>query len=292
MASSAKKPEILVIVGETASGKSDLALRLACELNGEIISADSWQVYRGFDIGTAKPSKEEQAAVPHHLIDIVDAPDGFSAPLFKEMAETAIKEIIDRGKLPIIVGGTGLYIDSLIFDYGFLPGAGEAERNRLNQMTITELLTEAKAKKINLETIDLRNKRRIIRAIEAKGQKPTKNHLNPGYLVIGLQPPLEELRSRIETRVERMLSYGLQKEVKGLADRYGWSTEPMKGIGYREFQPYFAGEQTLDQTEQRIISSTLNLAKRQRTWFKRHKFIRWFGSPEEAFQGVIGLLNK
>jgi tRNA dimethylallyltransferase len=287
-----KKPEILVIVGETASGKSDLALRIAKDFNGEIISADSWLVYRDFNIGTAKPSVDERKQVRHHLIDIVGAQDGFSAPLFQQRAVTAIKDIQKRGKLPIVVGGTGLYIDSLIFDYGFLPNVGEAERARLNQKTISELIEEAKSEKIDLSNIDIRNKRRIIRAIEAKGQKPTKKGLEEEFLVVGMQLPREELRRKVEKRVAKMLVRGLEQEVKKLANKYDWQAEPMKGIGYREFKKYFSGEQNLEQTRERIISSTLNLAKRQRTWFKRHKFIRWYSSVDEAYEGVSQLLNK
>jgi tRNA dimethylallyltransferase len=292
VASSPQKPKLLVVVGETASGKSDLALKLAKKLDGEIISADSWQVYKGFDVGTAKPSTSEQKQVKHHLIDVREADEGFNAPLFKKMAQKAIKDISSRGKLPIIVGGTGLYIDSLIYDYGFLPAVPATQRAKLNSMSLEDLIKEGRVRKINLETIDLRNKRRVIRAIEAKGQKPTKKTLMPGIIVIGLRLSREELRNRLDKRVEKMFKEGLEQEVKGLSEQHGWGVEPMKGIGYREFKDYFAGDQTLDQTKKRIISSTLNLAKRQRTWFKRHNFIHWYDSPEAAFTSVIKSLNN
>src|SRR3990167_2312235 len=131
--------KLFVIVGPTASGKSALAMRVAKEFDGEIISADSWQVYKGFDIGTSKPSKTDQKRIKHHLIDVVEASEGFNAPKFKELAEKAIADIQKRGKLPIIVGGTGLYIDSVLFDYGFLPNLGSAERAKLDAMNIPEL---------------------------------------------------------------------------------------------------------------------------------------------------------
>lgn len=292
MVSAKEKPQLLVIVGETASGKSHLALKLARKFNGEIISADSWMVYKGFDIGTAKPTASERKEVKHHLIDVAEPQEGYSAPIFKRMAQAAITDIQHRGRLPILVGGTGLYIDSLIFDYGFLPAASPKEREQLNSLSIAELISKAKKNQIDLEDIDLRNKRRIIRAIEAKGQKPSKKELQEGVLVVGLAVSPEELREKVEIRLEKMFTGGLEQEVKQLAKHLGWNIEPMKGIGYREFKPYFGGAQTLGETNQKIISSTLNLAKKQRTWFRRNKFIRWFASPEQAYQEVSRLLNK
>jgi tRNA dimethylallyltransferase len=289
---SAKKTEILVIVGETASGKSELAFRVAKQFNGEIISADSWMVYRGFDIGTAKPSKAEQSSIKHHLIDVAEPLDGFSAPLFKRQAEAAISGIFNRGKLPVLVGGTGLYIDSLLFDYGFLPAASKQERELLDRLELNELIVQAKNQQIDLAGVDLRNKRRIIRAIEASGQKPSKKPLRKDVLVIGLAPPPEELKTRIEARVKQMISDGLEEEVKRLAQLYGWQAEPMKGIGYREWQAYFEAGQSLQKTKERIISGTINLAKKQRTWFRRNKFIHWFSDVDSALKEVKKLLNK
>ena len=280
MAAASSRPELLVIVGETASGKSDLALKAAKAYGGEIIAADSWTVYRGFDIGTGKPGQADRKAVKHHLIDVRAPTDGFNATMFKELAEKAIKNIQKRGKLPILVGGTGLYIDSVLHDFGFLPDSGE--REELNAMTLDELTALAKSRKIDLTDIDTRNKRRLIRAIEAGGQKPTKAGLRPGTLIIGLKLDNEELRKRVEQRTDKMLAAGLEHEVKDLSEKYGWDIEPMKGIGYREWHDYFEGAQTLEQTRQRIISATMNLAKRQRTWFKRSPDIVWFNSGQNA----------
>jgi tRNA dimethylallyltransferase len=278
-----EKPQILVIVGETGSGKSNLAMKIAKKFNGEIISADSWIVYRGFDIGTAKPSPQEQNQLKHHLIDVAQPEAGFSAPLFKAQAEAAIQDIRSRGKLPVVVGGTGLYIDSFLFDYGFLPPSSEEERQRLNYLKLPELIEEAKSSKIDLTDVDLRNKRRIIRAMEAKGQKPTRKPLRKEALVVGIAPIREELRQNIERRVNTMLAKGLEKEVKQLAGRYGWDIEPMKGIGYQQWRNYFEGAQSLEQTKSRIISSSLNLAKKQRTWFRRNRHIVWFDSAGKAY---------
>jgi tRNA dimethylallyltransferase len=284
------RTELLVIVGETASGKSDLALKIAKSYGGEIISADSWTVYKGFDIGTGKPTITQQKAVKHHLIDVRQPTDGFNAPMFKALAEKSIKNIQKRGKLPILVGGTGLYIDSVLYDFGFLPDSNE--REYLNNLSLDELLKLANNRRIDLTDIDSRNKRRVIRAIEAGGQKPTKGELRPKTSIVGLQLPREELRQRVEQRTDKMLAAGLEREVKNLADQYGWDIEPMKGIGYREWQDYFAGDQTLEATRQRIISSTMNLAKRQRTWLKRSPDIQWFSSIAAAKNYLSGILSN
>jgi tRNA dimethylallyltransferase len=290
----AKRPgtELLVITGTTASGKTDLALRIAKAYGGEIISADSWTVYKRFDIGTAKSTITQQKAVKHHLLDVREATDGFNTPMFKELAEKAIQDIQKRGKLPILVGGTGLYIDSVLYDFGFLPSVPPHERERFNRMSLPELLEIAQLQGIDLTDIDTRNKRRVIRAIEAKGEKPTKKELRANSLVIGLWPESEEVKRRIEKRVDEMLAAGLEQEVKSLADKYGWDVEPMKGIGYREWRDYFAGHQGLERTRARIISATNNLAKRQRTWFKRNPDIQWFSSAAEAYDFVHKILNN
>lgn len=285
------RTELLAIVGETASGKSDLALKIAKNYRGEIISADSWTVYRGFNIGTGKPTITQQKAVKHHLIDVREPTNGFNAPMFKNMANKAIKNTQKQGNLPVLVGGTGLYIDSVLYDFGFLPDVPKEERAKLNAMSIGGLIKLAEKLSIDLSTIDTRNKRRIIRAIEAGGQKPTRSKLRPGTLIIGLQLPRDELRQRVEQRTDGMLAAGLEQEAKGLAGKYGWDVEPMKGIGYREWRDYFEGGQTLEQTRQRIISSTMNLAKRQRTWLKRNKDIQWFSSADRAYGYVAATLN-
>lgn len=286
------RPELLVIAGTTASGKTDLALKIAKAYRGEIISADSWTVYKRFDIGTAKSTTTQQKAVKHHLLDVREATDGFNAPMFKELAEKAIKDIQARGKLPILVGGTGLYIDSILYDFGFLPSVSPQEREAFNQMSLPELLEIAQLQVIDLTDIDTRNKRRVIRAIEAKGEKPTKKQLRPNTLVVGLWVEPDNLKQRIEKRVDGMLTAGLEQEVKSLADKYGWDVEPMKGIGYREWREYFAGGQGLDQTRARIISATNNLAKRQRTWFKRNPDIQWFSSAAQAYNFLKNSLSK
>lgn len=292
MVAARPRPELLVITGPTASGKSDLALKVAQEFHGEIISADSWSVYRGFDIGTSKPTTIQQNTVKHHLIDVREATDGFNAPMFKFLAEKAIRKIHQNGNLPIIVGGTGLYIDSVLYDFSFLPSVSSEVREKLNQLSLGELLKLAGELKIDLSSIDIRNKRRVIRAIEAKGKKPTKRRLRPHTIIIGLQPDPEILEQRIEKRVEQMLDAGLEQEVKKLAKRYGWEIEPMKGIGYREWKDYFDGQESLENTGQRIILASKKLAKRQRTWLKRNQDTGWYSSQNQAYNYLQLVLNK
>lgn len=283
---------LVVVVGETASGKSALAMQLAREFNGEIISADAWQVYRGFDIGTAKPTHIEQDEVRHYLIDVTDPVDGFSAAEFKRLALKAISEIEGRGKLPILVGGTGLYIDSVIYDYSFLPAGSTVERQKLDQLSIEELLEIINNKEIDTTGIDLRNKRRLVRLIQAEGVRPIRGELRQNTLIIGVSLSVEQLEKQITVRVDQMLNDGLEAEVRALSKKYSWQTEPMKGIGYREWQLFLGGKQDLVQTKQRIITSSLQLAKKQRTWFKRNKSIHWLNDPAQAPILVKEFLNK
>ncbi len=274
-----KLPPLVVIVGETGSGKSALALRLAQQFGGEIICADSWTVRRELDIGTAKPTPEERALVPHHLLDVVGPAEDFTAAVFQGLAKQAIDEITSRGKLPILVGGTGLYIDGVVYDFGFLPEGDRAAREELNCLSIAELLARIRASKIALHDVDIRNKRRLIRLIETNGAVPTKQQLRPNTLILGLKPAREDLETRLAERVDAMLAAGLEDEVRVLSEQYGWGCEGLKGVGYAQWQNYFLGTQTLAETRQKIIKATQDLAKRQRTWFKRNKSIQWFDTP-------------
>lgn len=292
MATRADNPPVVAIVGETASGKSTLALQLAQQFDGEIIAADSWTVYKDFDIGTAKPSRDDRALVPHHLLDVADPCQGFSAAEYKRLAQEAIGDIASRDKLPILVGGTGLYIDSVLFDYSFLPPATSEIRATLNQCSIGQLLEKIQTAGIDITGIDIRNKRRLIRLLETDGQRPQQAPLRENTLIIGVSVPRDVLRAKVEARVDAMLTAGLEEEVRQLAEQYGWDVEPMKGTGYREFQSYFTGTQILVETRERIISATLGLAKRQRTWFKRNKSIQWISKQAEAVELVTTFLNK
>lgn len=283
---------LVVIVGETASGKSALAMELAERFGGELICADSWTVRREVNIGTAKPSPADRARIPHHLLDIVGPDDDFTAAVFKRLANQAIQDISSRGKLPIMVGGTGLYIDGVLYNYGFLPQGDRNAREKWNLCSVEELLDEIQARGISSEGVDVRNKRRLIRLLETEGQRPEKSELRPNTLIIGLKSDREALKERIERRVDSMLTAGLEHEVQTVAIRYGWGCEALKGIGYREWQPYFEGTQSSDETRAKIIKSTKDLAKRQRTYFKRNSSIQWVEEQIEAVELTTTFLNK
>lgn len=252
---------------------------MAKKFNGELICADSWTVYKGFDIGTAKPTAEEQAAVAHHLLDVADPEVGFSAPVFQRLAKAAIVDIVARDKLPIIVGGTGLYIDALLYDYSFLPKSDPKLRQQLNAMELGDLIKRAEGLGLDTTGIDLRNKRRVIRLIENNGIRPTKNDMRDNTLIVGIRPERAELEARVQARVDGMVEAGFVDEVRRLGERYGWDIEPMRAPGYRAFSEYIQGVITLDMAKERFRQNDLKLAKKQRTWFKRNNSIQWFSTP-------------
>ncbi len=279
---------LIAVVGQTASGKSSLALQLAQKFGGEIISADSWAVYRGMDIGTAKPSAEEQQLIPHHLIDVVDPDQDYTAGLYQRDAIKAMNQIYTRSNIPIMVGGTGLYIDGVIFNFSFMKTSNKEERKHYNSLSIEQLIKEIEQKNYDLTGIDVRNKRRLIRVLETEGETPKRSKLRSNTLVLGLKIDRKFLRENIENRVELMFRRGLKKEVLTIADKYGWDSQGMEGIGYREFKLWRTGEQSMRQTKQRIVKNSLALAKRQKTWFKKNLEINWVSNPEEA----VALVEK
>lgn len=253
---------LVVIVGETGSGKSALALGLAEQFAGEIICADSRTVYKGLDIGTAKPSKQDQQRVPHHLLDIVEPDQRFTVADFKQLATKAIQDIQARSKLPIMVGGTGLYVDALLYNFEFAPPELAQKRDPLNPRHLDKTI------------------------------KPLRSDLRPNTLLLGLKLPQAELTTRLTSRTEAMLQQGLEQEVKGLSERYGWEIAALKSVGYREWQAYFASAQTFDQTKDLIIKHSLDYAKRQRTWFKRNPSIQWLQDPSKAVKITSQFLSK
>jgi tRNA dimethylallyltransferase len=291
------RPRILVICGPTASGKSELALRLAQELDGEIINADSMQVYRGMDIGTAKPTPEQRGNIPHHLIDVVDPDRPFSAADFAEAADRAILDIASRGKRAIVVGGTGLYIRALLKGLVDSPG-GSGETRKLLQEEARELGNEAMLAKLAAVDPELaarihpNNLVRIIRALEVHCQTgiPLSRHQQEhGFgirryesLQIGIRVEREELYRRIEARVERMLNEGLAEEVRRLLEAgYGRDLKSMRAIGYKEVISCLAGECTPGEAEMLMKRDTRRYAKRQMTWFNADADIIWLEYPEK-----------
>lgn len=281
-------PPLIVIVGETASGKSALALELAQRVDGEIICADSWTVRKEVNIGTAKPTQPEQNVVRHHLLDVVNPCQDFTAAVFKGLANRAIEDIAARGKVPIMVGGTGLFIDGVLYDFSFLAEGDRAAREELNGLSNDALLARIEAEGLELGDVDVRNKRRLIRLLETNGARPTRGPLRDNTLIIGLKTERETIKARIAQRVDAMLAAGLEGEVRELADKYDWACEALKGVGYAQWREYFAGSADIDRTRERIIKATVELAKRQRTWFKRNKSIHWVKTPV-VIEEIVGL---
>lgn len=286
-----KASPLVVVVGPTASGKSALAMRIAQAHNGEIIAADSRTVYRGMDIGTAKPTSQDQELVPHHLIDVRDPDEPFSAAEFKELANQAINDVASRGRLPIMVGGTGLYIDAVIFDYHFGPAADQAQRAVLNAMSVEELQDLCRQKNIDLP-INNENKRHLVRALELGGLISHKKQLRANTFVVGISTERDILRRRVSERAKEMVTEGVLEEVKRIGQKYAWRGEALKGNIYRIFRGVIEGSKTIDEATEEFIRSDMALAKRQMTWFKRNQFIHWSTNPEELQQQVDTFLRR
>lgn len=279
--------KLAAIVGPTASGKSDLAMEIARKHDGEIICADSRTIYRGMNIGTAKPSRTDQVEIPHHVLDIINPDEAFSAAEFKVAALNAIKDIESRGRLPILAGLSGLYAYALLYDYHFPAGARNQLRDELQQLPIDQLVERLQV--IDPEAasqIDLKNPRRVIRAIETAGLPRTKAELRLGTILVGLRPSNETLTQRIFSRTENMVKAGLVDEVKNLIAQYDSTLESFKSPGYMEIISYLENETTLDQAQELINLHTRQLAKRQLTWFKRNPDIHWFESNDDAMEYI------
>ena len=266
---------LIVIIGPTASGKTSLAIRLAKKYRGEIICADSRTVYRGMNIGTAKPSLEEQQGVSHWGLDLVDPGDSFSVSQFKDYARQKIKEIRSRGNIPFLVGGTGLYIDSVIFDFQFGAKYSKEKRANLQEMTISELQQYCVNHDVSLPE-NSKNKRYLIRAIERAGKKSSGLEVPlSNTIVVGITTGKQLLRQRITDRAKKMFKDGVVEETIGLANNSGWCNEAMTGNVYPIIKKLIEKEIDEDQTIREFIVSDVNLVKRQLTWFRRNPFIEW-----------------
>lgn len=272
-----EKP-LIVIVGPTASGKTSLAIELAETCGGEIICADSRTIYDGLDIGTAKPTTSERLRVPHWGLDIVKPGDYFSAADFKKYAEAKIVEIRARGNVPFLVGGTGLYVDSVVFDYNFGKSVDIEERKRLSKLTLTELHEYCIDHNITLPENE-KNIRYVIRAIERNGLNLVKRDTPiENTIIIGVLNDKQTLRSRIEQRSEQLFNDGVVNEAMILGKKYGWGNEALKGNIYPLVHSYLLGDIT--EGDMRAKNSILDwrLAKRQLTWLKRNKYIKWLSA--------------
>lgn len=288
-------PEIIaplvVIVGQTASGKTALALELAELFDGEIICADSRTVYRGMDIGTAKPTIAEQARVPHHCINLISPNETFSAADFKTCALKAIDDIQRRGKLPIMVGGTGLYIDAVLFDYRFGDAADPALRAELSVKTINELQSMI-LKMGYIMPENHQNKRYLIRTIERHGCQGGCAALRPNTVVVGLLVEPDVLKARIAQRVETMVEAGFVEEYRKLRTLFPEDAPGFLAPGYKAFAKCLKGEISIDEAVALFAQNDWQLAKRQRTWFRRNDSVQWVNERSKAIEFVTTFLNK
>ncbi|MFC3929086.1 tRNA (adenosine(37)-N6)-dimethylallyltransferase MiaA [Streptococcus caprae] len=283
------KTKIIVIVGPTAVGKTALGIGLAQKFQGEIISGDSQQVYRKLDIGTAKASPEEQAAARHHLIDVREVTETYSAYDFVQEARTAISDVTSRGKVPIIVGGTGLYLQSLIEGY-HLGGQVDQEavlayRQELELLSDSDLF--GKIAELDIEIAEL-NRRRAIRALEIAKFNPDAENNESEYdaLLIGLNADRQLIYDRINLRVDLMMDHGLLDEASWLYENYP-TCQASRGIGYKELFPYFAGEASLDEVTDKLKQNTRRFAKRQLTWFRNRMDVDFYDITEPDFKAQI-----
>lgn len=276
-----KEKPLIVILGPTGSGKTAVSIPVAKELNGEIISADSRQVYRGMDIGTAKITPEEMEGVPHHLIDVVSPDETFSAGQFKTATEKAITEIYLRGNIPMIVGGTMLWIDGLVYNYQF---PDETEFDETTQPSVEALQKELeKLDSKAFTSIDISNPRRLERAIayfketgESIVDAQTTDIAAYDVCMLGLRWEREVLYRRLNDRTDMQMLTGLLDETKTLNKTYDWSVPSMSGIGYKQIGMYLRGELSLDEAVEKLKTANRNYAKRQMTWWRKNRDIVWF----------------
>ncbi|MBQ3474529.1 tRNA dimethylallyltransferase [Candidatus Saccharibacteria bacterium] len=245
--------QTIIILGPTGSGKTGVSIKIAKKIGGEIISADSRAIYKGMDIGTAKPTEEEMSGIPHYGLDLVEPGERFTVADWKAYTEEKIKDIKARGKVPIIVGGTGLYIDALIYDYQFKGPTGE-KIGDFEQKTCSD-----------------------------------RTDIKGDYLLIGISWETEELRQRLEQRIEKMFSKELYDETKYLVEKYGWDNQAMKSDIYEFAWKYLNGEISLEEAKEKCFYEDWHLAKRQMTWFKRNKNIVWL-KLEEVYSYVLKCL--
>ena len=262
---------LIVILGPTASGKTGYAIRLAQLIGGEIICADSRTVYRGMDVGTAKPTKHEREMVPHWAIDLVEPNQRFTLYDFQQYAQTKIGKIRGRGHVPMLVGGSGLYIDSVIYDYQLShePEFDMVRRQRLESLSLIELKNYAISQQIELPS-DTQNRRRLIRAIEQGGVNKKCSQLIPNTIVIGIATDKETLRQRSTQRSQTMLDDGLINETAELLSKYG-TTEPLRRNAYGVVQQYLAGEIGAGELVSLMVQRDMQLVKKQLTWWRNQR---------------------
>ncbi|MEN3088513.1 tRNA (adenosine(37)-N6)-dimethylallyltransferase MiaA [Staphylococcus xylosus] len=299
------KPFLIVLVGPTAVGKTEFSIELAKKVDGEIISGDSMQVYKHMDIGTAKITQDEMSGIPHHMIDILEPNENFSAYEFKNRAQRLIKEITARGRVPIIAGGTGLYIQSLIYNYDFEDETIseqksleiEAKLSELDQLS-NEALHQylASFDEVSAQDIHPNNRKRVRRAIQyylktkkllssrKKVQQFTENY---DTLLLGIEMSRDILYQRINKRVDIMLERGLVSEVQQLVDNGYETSQSMQAIGYKEIVPVIKQELSLDEATEKLKQHSRNYAKRQMTWFKNKLDVLWLDRERKSLSLML-----
>lgn len=296
-------PQPIFLVGPTCVGKSGIAIGLALKIHAEIVSCDSMQVYKGMDIGTAKPSKEDQKIIPHHMISVVDLTEEYNVARYLEDANSAINDIKKRNKIPLIVGGTGLYYKALV-DGLFIGPSGNSEvREKLNNREVQSLYNElTKIDPTSANRIKSQDKRKIIRALEVYyltgkpiSEFQTQWNKKAGeYIIIGLNRNREDLYNRINLRVEKMFKDGLVSEVEKLKDKgLEQNKTARQALGYKEILEYLDGKHTLDHVKELIKQNTRHFAKRQLTWFRKDDRVSWILLDEvENVNIVIDKVEK
>ncbi|KAB8138813.1 tRNA (adenosine(37)-N6)-dimethylallyltransferase MiaA [Gracilibacillus oryzae] len=303
------RQKIMVIVGPTAVGKTALSIEAAKQFNGEVISGDSMQVYRGLDIGTAKVTKEEMQGIPHHLIDILEPGESFSVADFQKQVRECITDIHSRGKCVIIAGGTGLYIQSVLYDYQFSEKARSTDFQKRIEAEIIENGIDSvynRLKRVDPEQADKihpNNERRLIRALEVydrtgitmtEQQKQQDESLYDHYIV-GLEMERSILYHRINERVDNMMKQGLTAEVQHMIEQGLENSQAMRGIGYKELIPYVKGEMPLEAALESLKRNSRRFAKRQYTWFRNKMPVHWYNilpeTRDEVFQNILADLE-
>ena len=302
------KPKVIVICGPTASGKTSLSVELAKKCNGEIISADSMQIYKEMNIGTAKVTPEEMQGIKHYMIDIVSPTERYSVAEFKVQAEKAIEEILKKGKTPIIAGGTGLYVNSLIYNIQYNDiKIDEKYRKYLEERVEKEGLQNLyeEAKKIDCEamkSISQNDKKRILRVLEMYHQtgktktelekESRKEEVKYDYKVYAINWEREELYKRINKRVDIMIEQGLIKEVENILKKYNKFPTAMQGLGYKEVVEYLDKKITKEEMIEKIKMETRRYAKRQITWFKKIENVKWIQGNEATINNITLILEE
>lgn len=292
------KPKVVVICGPTASGKTKLGIDIANVINGEIISCDSMQIYKKMDIGTAKPTKEEQSQAVHHLIDFVEPNERYSVADFKIDAEKKIKDIIQRGKTPILVGGTGLYINSLIYNINYKEDVFDEEyRKKLDNIELEIIYKKAlEIDPESMKKISANDRKRISRVLEiyhATGktkteiEKESRKEVMYDYKIFVLNMDREKLYERINKRVDLMIEAGLIEEVKSIINEYKDFPTAMQGLGYKEVVQYLNGDFSKEEMIEKIKQESRHYAKRQLTWFRSYKNAKWLDTYDKNNVDII-----